>query len=75
MTTFEFIQEEPYGASRFGIIEGQEPTVEGYFIFFVRNGQFERIKSPVPKFPNKEKGDEIQLAIREGFWGYDLVDL
>ncbi len=72
---FEFIQEEPYGASRFGIIEGQEPTVDGYFIFFVKDGQFERIKSPVPKFPNKEKGDQIQLAIRNGLWGYEFVDL
>ena len=70
----ELFKEEPFGESRFGIIKGQPIKADGYYIFFIRDGQLERIKSKVPRFTGVEEGSIVELPIKKGLWGFEYVE-
>ena len=72
---YEFIKEEAFGSSRFGMVEGMNEDVDGYHIFFVRDGIYERIKSDKPLFDDVKKGTSINLPVKRGLFGWEFVDL
>ena len=65
--------ETPFYASRFGVIKGEKIEPTGFYTFFYYNGHLERLKSKQALFPGKERGDQVDLDLRKGLWGYDLV--
>ena len=76
MEQVEFIEMKPF--AQFGITQtdlqkGVQPT--GYYLFFVRNGQIERTRINVPEFIDNKRGDQINLLIYKGLWGYEVVEL
>ena len=73
-TEVEFIQETPYLSDRLGVIEGQEVKPTGYYLFFYHKQQLHRTKNKAPQFPNKQRGDLIQLNIKKGLWGWEIIE-
>jgi hypothetical protein len=71
--TFLFFDERPYASSRFGWIEGEKISPDGYYIFITRNGKLERIESKKPRFEGVERGAEVELPVRKGLLGFDVV--
>ncbi len=71
----EFFRFEGYGGSRLGFVEGMEPGVDGYSIFFIRDKNIERIRSKQPHFKDKKEGEKINLPISKGVLGFEYVEL
>ena len=71
----EFFRFEGYGGSRLGLIDGMEPGIDGYSIFFVRNRNIERIRSKEPHYENKVKGQMINIPVSKGILGFEYVEL
>lgn len=53
----------------------EEKSRKGYFVFFIRNGKTERAKSSNRLFKNIEKGTSIELPIKKGLLGFEIVCL
>ncbi len=73
LTPVELVKVEGIYSSRFGMPEGETPKADVYYVFMIKEGQLERIKSKTNPFPNSNEGDFVDLPIRSGFWGYDYV--
>jgi len=73
MEEVTLFQEEMYGESRFGILEGEGPPVDGFYLFFIRDNHLERIKTSDPNFRGLPKGAKIKIPIKRGLWGFDIV--
>ena len=76
--TVEFVELKAYAESRFGLTEedlknGIQPS--GYYLFFVRQDKIERITLKKPLFETTKRSEMIQLPIKQGLWGYDVVVL
>lgn len=71
----EVFQVEARLSERFGVLKDDTVQPNSYYIFFIRDGNLERIKTDQVIFANKEKGDMIQLPIKKGLWGYEVVML
>jgi hypothetical protein len=73
--TVEFWQLESRISSRGGMLKGEKPEANQFFLYFVRDGQLERIQVPsAGRFRQNQRGDTIELPIRSGFWGYRWID-
>jgi hypothetical protein len=72
--SFEFFQEKPFAASRFGFLEGEKIEPSGYYVFIIRNGKIERLRSKISRFGNLERGATIQLPVKKGLFGYEVVE-
>ena len=70
-----FQKEEPLITSRFGIPKNTVIKPDAYYVFFLRNGKTERIRSKTSSFRTVGMGQEIELPIKKGFWGFDFVDI
>lgn len=64
----EFVQSDPFISSRFGHLPEQE--IEGYHTFVIYRNRLERLKSKTVLFPNASKGDQVDLTLRKGLWGF-----
>ena len=68
---FSFFQEKPI--SDFKIVSEKSQDPEGYFTFFIMDGNVERVKSKKRLFKNVEKGTTIVLPFQKGLFGYEVV--
>jgi hypothetical protein len=68
-----FFEQKPYVSDRFGIMKGQEVKPSGYYLFFFRNGELERIDNVHPLAPAPERGDTILIPVRKGLFGVEWV--
>ncbi len=75
MHPFEFVEEVPYAQDRFGFMFDEEVKPDGYAVFFLRKGNPERVKTLESLFSEKERGEQIELPIKRGLWGFEYVDL
>lgn len=73
--SFEFWENDARISSRFGLTKGEKPKPDAYFLYFVRAGKIERIKSKTPLYETARRGDTITLPIRRGLWGYEWVEV
>ncbi|MBK8564829.1 MAG: hypothetical protein IPN76_16200 [Saprospiraceae bacterium] len=73
-TKFEFWEEKAYLMSRFGQIKGERPEPSGFYVFVIKNGEMVRLESEKPVFPNAQKGDSVELLVRNGLFGVEFVD-
>ena len=69
----EVVKIEGFYSSRFGFEEGVMPEPDGYHIFFLHNGVLQRLKHKTNPFPTAKEGDQVNLPMKKGFWGYEYV--
>ncbi len=74
----EFVELQAFKQSRFGLTKedlekGLQPS--GYYLFFVRNDRIERTQVKTPVFEDKKRSEMIDLPIKKGLWGYDIIVL
>ncbi len=70
-----FQKEEPLRTSRFGIARNGVITADAFYVHFIKDGKMERIRSKNQSFQTVEKGQEIELPIKKGFFGFEFVDI
>ena len=71
--TFEFFKEEGYVSSRFGVLEGEDLELTGYYLFFFRGKELHRINTTLPLAEGIQPGDPITLPVRKGLWGFEWI--
>jgi hypothetical protein len=69
----EFIEAKPFANSFTDLYEIVEIEVAGCFIFIYYQGKFHRLKRSRCTHFNKERGDIIKLPMKQGLWGYEVV--
>jgi hypothetical protein len=67
-----FEKEEPLRTSRFGVAKNSTVTVDAFYVYFTKDYKTERIRSKTQSFRTVEAGQEIELPIKKGFWGFDF---
>jgi len=71
--TAEFIDVEPYISEPMGVLEGEEVQIDGYYVFLVHEGALIRVEHPTNPYPNATKGQMVDLPLRTGLFGYQIV--
>lgn len=71
--TVEFIEEKPFAQERFGLERGKKIKPDGYFIFVNYQGEIIRLRADKQQFSGKERGDLVQLEVKNGNLGFDWV--
>ena len=69
----EFVKQEGYKSDRFGILQGEEVELDGYYLFFLRHGKVERITTKIPLPPDIQRGDTLYLPTKKGLWGFEWI--
>jgi len=67
----EFVEESARYAGRFGA--GETATANTYFTFFYKNQKLFKIQTRQPVFPGAKRGDIVELPLKRGLWGFDVV--
>jgi hypothetical protein len=70
-----FQKEEPLRTSRFGVAKNTTVTVDAFYLYFAKDGKIDRIRTKTQSFKHIEAGQEIELPIKQGFWGFTFVDI
>ena len=71
--TVDFVSQEAYYASRVGLLKGEDPEPTGYKLRFYYRQKIRTIDRP-SLFPvDLERGAPMQLRIRTGLWGFEVV--
>jgi len=70
----QFLQTNRFVKSRFGEVEGLEDQNDGYFLFFVKDGEPKRVKMNENYYPLADRGDKIKVPIRRGLYGFEFVE-
>jgi hypothetical protein len=71
----EFVEEVPFYSSRYGVLEGEEIKPSGYYSFFYHEARLERIKCNKPLFFESKRGDNVEVFVKRGFWGFEYMPL
>jgi hypothetical protein len=74
-TKVVFEKEEPLRTSRFGIAKNSVLTADAFYVHFIKDRKMDRIRSKTQNFRTVEKGQEIELPIKKGFFGFEFVDI
>ncbi len=69
----EFVEEKPYFASIFGVLQDEKVKPTGYRSFFYKDQQLIRLQSKTPLFERAVQGDTVQLQLKKGLWGFEFV--
>ncbi len=70
-----FQRQEPIRTGRFGISKDKLPEIDGFYTYFLRNSEPDRVRSKQQLFRGIESGGEVELPIQKGFWGFEFVPL
>ncbi len=71
----ELVRVEGFYANRFGLPEGQAPSADGYYVFFIKDNQLERLKYAAHPFPGAQAGEVVDIPVKTGLWNYDFVPI
>lgn len=69
----EFAGVEPRFSSRFGLMEDEKPVANQFYLFFYYDGRLHRIRTDSLRFPEAVRGDTVQLMLKRGLWGKEIV--
>ena len=72
-TEVELAKETANFSSRYGLLKGEEPVPNHYYLFFYKDGELYRIETKAPRYTGKKRGEKIRLPIKKGLWGYEVV--
>jgi hypothetical protein len=70
-----FQRDEPIRTGRFGISKGKLPEIDGFYTYFLRDGDIDRVRSKQQLFRGVEQGSEVELPVKKGFWGFEFVEI
>jgi hypothetical protein len=70
-----FQRQEPIRTGRFGISKDKLPEIDGFYTYFLKNSEPDRVRSKQQLFRGIESGGEVELPILKGFWGFEFVPL
>ena len=70
-----FQRQEPIRTGRFGISKDKLPEIDGFYTYFLKNSEPDRVRSKQQLFRGVESGGEVELPILTGFWGFEFVPL
>jgi hypothetical protein len=74
--SFIFVSETPFIATGYGLIKGEEPKVNGYFLIVKDEyGVRHRFKHKKRAFPLTQPGELVYLPVRWGILGITVVML
>ncbi|MDZ7876609.1 MAG: hypothetical protein U5L45_03015 [Saprospiraceae bacterium] len=73
-TRVVFQREEPIRTGRFGIAKDKMPEIDGFYTYFLKNEALDRVRSKRQLFRGVAMGQEVELPIKHGFWGFDFVE-
>jgi hypothetical protein len=73
-TRVVFQRDEPIRTGRFGISKGKLPEIDGFYTYFLKNSDADRIRSKQQLFRGVEQGSEVELPIKKGLWGFEFVE-
>ncbi|MCA0239058.1 MAG: hypothetical protein LCH81_21980 [Bacteroidetes bacterium] len=72
--SFEFVSEQPYFASGYGVLKDEKLQPTGYYLQVRQNGQIHRFKyKKQPYYPLTKPGEVIMLPVRRGIFGPRVV--
>ena len=71
----EVVEFNVFMADRFGRLEGEEPRVDGYYLFFRKEGDLHRVELPAHWNPGVEvvPGVPLPLRFKPGLWGKEIL--
>ncbi len=72
--TVEFIEEKAFAASAYGFLKGEKIEPDGCYLFVYYEGAIHRLKRKKCSYTGLNQGDEIQLPVKKGLWGYEFVE-
>ena len=73
---FEFVREEAYYASAYGLLKGEKPEPTGYRLYVKQGTKQYRFKyKSQAYYPMTNKGEEVLLPIAHGFLGIRVMKL
>jgi MFS family permease len=75
MVSAEFHLEEAYYAELYGFLRGKKKAPAGYRTFFYMDGRLKKIQTRTPMFPDKRRGDTVQVPLQQGLWGFSFVPM
>ena len=67
-----FQRNEPIRTGRFGISRDKLPEIDGFYTYFLRDSEPNRVRSKQQLFQGVESGGEVELPIHKGFWGFEF---
>lgn len=70
-----FQRDEPIRTGRFGISKGKLPKIDGFYTYFLRNSDIDRVRSKQQLFRGVELGTQVELPIQKGLWGFEFVEI
>lgn len=70
----EFQREVPYIASRYGILMSGEIKPDGYYTYVKYQGKDYKLVHDKMQFPGHQMGDQVQIALHTGLWGFQWVE-
>jgi hypothetical protein len=73
MVTVDYVSQEARYASRVGLLKGEDPKPTDYYLSFYYQQEIRTIDSSKPFPAALERGDEMQLRMRTGLWGFEVV--
>ena len=71
--TFEFLEQNAFAQERFGVLKDQEIKADGFYTFIIVNNLPFRIQSQKSLFPKAERGDLVEVPIKKGLLGFEVV--
>lgn len=71
--SFEFFDEKPFSPQPYGVIQSEKLSPEGTYLFVIVDGDLVRLKSKSKVGTGKKRGDQLELSVKRGLWGYDVV--
>ncbi|MEM1220526.1 MAG: hypothetical protein AAGH79_16515 [Bacteroidota bacterium] len=71
----EVVECNVFMADRFGRLEGEEPRVDGFYLFFRKEGALHRVELPAHWNPGVEviPGSPLNLRFKPGLWGKEIL--
>ncbi len=71
--TVDYVSQEARYVSRVGMLKGEAAKPTGYYLSFYYKQKIRTIDNPNPFPLDLDRGDETQLRMQRGLWGFDVV--
>jgi hypothetical protein len=70
-----FDRNEPIRTGRFGISKGKLPEIDGFYTYFLKDSDIDRVRSKQQLFRGLERGTDVELPVKKGLWGFEFVEI
>ncbi|MEZ4955844.1 MAG: hypothetical protein R2825_19960 [Saprospiraceae bacterium] len=71
--SFEFMEEKAFASSAYGFLKDETIEADGCYLFVFYEGAIHRLKRKQCIYWDRKRGDVINLPVKKGLWGYEIV--